>query len=197
LFSQGDTILIRTFYPDQTLFQEYQSTTADSIPNGNYKSYNKYGKISSSGKYRSGEKVGIWTYYSDGSSATEIVQKYDYDTQSELFYNYSYEEIFGTPRFPGGISEFEKYVRREIIKRISREQRAKYEGKKINIIFNIDKQTGLTKDVRLLPIPQRNDFSDPEILAILTAIIGESPRWILSKNMTDKSISGFNLPLKF
>ena len=197
LFSQTDTILIKTYYPDNKISQEYQTTLPDSTPNGNYKSYNSYGKISSIGKFKLGEKVGVWTYYSDGASATEIVEKYDYNTQTELYYNYTYEKMFGAPRFPGGEIDFGNYVTRQINKRVSKEIQKKYSGKKIHISFDIDRISGKVINVKVLPVSHMNEIKDKNVEDILIALIQDSPKWVLCKNMTEKTFASYNLPIKF
>ena len=197
LYSQADTVLIKTFYPDKKTFEEYQITIKDSLRNGTYKNYSAYGKILSEGKYVNDEKVGLWIYYSNGTSATEIVEKYNHSTQTEVYYNYTYEEYIGSPRYPGGFMALNEYVIRRLHKDINKLYIEKYNGQKLEVTFSIDRKSGEVFEVQINP--RSNQINDPELENIVILIFKKQGRWTLSKTMTEKTNVGFSYtyPIKF
>jgi hypothetical protein len=195
-FSQNDTALIKTYYSNGKIFQEYQAILPDSTPIGNFKSYNTYGTVASEGSYSKGNKVGIWTYLSNGAMASEVVQKYNYDKQEEIYFNYNFEEARGMPRFPGGRSEFENYVAKEVNKKVSKELRDNYKGKTIAVSFQIDKKTAQVINVKIWGYHPSTEINSGNIEDLLIAIVQGSPKWILSKNMTTNTVTAFSLPIK-
>ena len=197
LIGQSDTSIVKTYYTDKKVFEEYQITTKDSARNGFYKSFSSYGKILSEGKYTNDEKTGEWVYYSNGASATEIVQKYNHTTQTELFYNYVYEKYLGAPRYPGGLNAMNEYITRGIYKNIKKEYFKKYSGKKLEVTFSIDRKSGEVTGVHI--VPHSNQIEDPEVEGIIISIFQKLGKWTLSKTMTEKTNVGFSYtyPIRF
>jgi hypothetical protein len=181
-FSQTDSLLIKTYYSDHsTLFEEYSITLSDSLRNGGYKRFNSKGKPYVSGYYKENQRSGIWDFYNKYSGYVELIERYDYTLQKEIFY----KDIYKRPaHFPGGDEEFINYVQTN--KQLDKLTNIKGE---IIVGFAVD-SIGNVNNIKIL----RSLRTDIDSLVI--DILQSSPKWVLTNKEALKSELSFTLPIK-
>jgi len=196
IYSQTDTIIIKTYNSDTKVCEEYQVTLLDSIKNGYYKRYSEHGKTVSEGRYKNNEKIGVWNYYPYKDSDTGVLEVYNYDIKQELYCNDNVE-YSGMPHYPGGLYEFQNDIVSHIKQKIGRDNVKKYRSKSMLVYFKIDKQSGSVTDVEIKPY--KNEINDPYLEGLIISVFQNSPKWILSEKINAGSLMEFKFrqPIKF
>jgi Gram-negative bacterial TonB protein C-terminal len=182
LYSQVDTLLISTYYPDKsTLFETFMINKKDSLKNGSYKRFNPKGKLYIKGFYKNNIRSGIWEFYNKYSGYIELIEKYDYTNNKEIFYR---DKNNSKAHFIGG----EEFLSDFIYSNKSLDSIKNLNGK-ILVGFTVD-TLGSLKDIKVL----RGLHPDIDKLAI--KIMNGSPKWIPSIKNGMKIDETLKLPIE-
>lgn len=168
------------------------STALVTEGNGNMKHYNSEGKLISMGTYKSGRKVGEWTYYSeDGNSYKEndMGSKLVHFEKSLASLENTTFTIVEEIAFPeGGLKVFYKYVRKNLKYPKSAKKR-KLQGKTV-INFIVNKEGALTH----IKVLKSAGFTlDREAIRIMR----EAADWKPARNLGKPVKQMMNFPINF
>jgi hypothetical protein len=189
LFGQSDTTVIQTFYPNQSVYDEYQISLPDSNKNGYFKRFTKTGRLHITGQYKNNERTGKWVWFPYTEARyRDTVEVYDYDTRTEIYFR---DTAVTAPRYPGGDAEFGNDVGRQLI--FPNELMTKYDGKSITAYYKLS-CTGKITDVKFTV---KCDFRDKVIEdIIIAALTKDYPLWIPCKDPSwDNLTIRFGLPI--
>jgi hypothetical protein len=163
LFGQSATTVIQTYYPNQSVYDEYQISLPDSNKNGYFKRFTNTGKIYTTGQYKNNERTGRWVWFPYTEARyRDTVQVYDYDTKTEIYFR---DTAIKGPRYPGGDSEFANDVGRQL--RLPSELVTKYDGKTITAKYKLS-CTGKITDIKFTV---KCDFRDKVIEDMIVAAL--------------------------
>jgi TonB family protein len=151
------------------------------IENGDFTYYYANGIVESQGKYRGGNKVGIWKRWNyDGQ------QKPDRIYQDEDF---EYNNRASTPaRFPGGMTELKKLIRDNVT--YPAEAKEKHISGTVYVNFVVDKKGAVTQAVVANSVYYQ---LDEEALRFVSNL----PDWEPAKRDGKPVASNFILPIRF
>jgi hypothetical protein len=190
LFGQKETTVIQTYYPNQSVYDEYQISFPDSSKNGYFKRFTKTGRICASGQYKNNERIGIWVWFPYTEARfRDTVEIYDYDTRKEVFFKDTANKM---PRYPGGYDEFGIDLGKSL--KFPIELLQKYDGKTIIAQYKLSCD-GKISDVKFSPKSHFRDKTVEDL--IVNALTKEYYLWIPCKDGSwDSNAIGFNMPIK-
>lgn len=208
IISAQESIQITKYYEDTYVPKPkeiYWVLTKDTtLKTGLYTSYFKAGKVSYTGNYLRGKRVGIWEF--NDAATWEPYLKYDFDTDKEIFYKSTFKETEGEvytvvggkmialdkgpycPEFlPLSIVSFQNYIVTEL------NQNNILELTNSDCTLNI--KIVITENGYLTSEPIRNDCN-VNIINAIEKIIQNSPKWIPGESGGAKINCEFLLPFK-
>lgn len=169
-FKTGE-LMMTGYYKDANLTTE----------NGDFMYYYANGTVESQGKYRAGNKVGIWKRWNyDGQ------QKPDRIYQDE---NFEFNNRASTPaHFPGGMTELKKRIREQV--NYPAEAKSKDISGTVYVNFVVDKKGAVTQAVVANSVYY---LLDEEALRFVSNL----PDWEPAKRDGKPVASSFILPIRF
>jgi Gram-negative bacterial tonB protein. len=156
-------------------------TKKDSLKNGRYQRFTPQGKVYVRGFYKNNVRVGIWEFYNKNSGYIELIEKYDYANQAEIYYK---DRQNAPAHFAGGMEEFNNYI---------------LSGKKIDSLKNIQgkmiieltvDRTGNLKNFKIYRGLKR------DVDSLVLELLKESPKWIPSTKDGIPIDETFMLPIE-
>jgi hypothetical protein len=181
-YSQIDSILIKSYYPDKSnIFEKYTINKKDSLKNGSYQRFNNKGRLYINGLYNSDERIGIWEFYNKYSGYPELIEKYDYSNNQEIFYK---DKNNSQAHFIGGEEELNSFI----LSTKSLDSMQNGNGK-IMIGFTVD-TIGVLKNINVYRGLR------PDIDNLVIDILKDSPKWIPSMKNGSKIEETLILPIE-